>query len=72
MAIIHGSHFDPQTFNSLHISIGYESLAELATYPSKHLAQSTHYLTKEDKDDWENLPGIWGYPSRLDMLKQDL
>jgi len=32
--------------------LDYESLAEAAQLtPGEHLAQSTHYLTEEDKDD---------------------
>jgi len=38
----------------------------------KHLAQSTHYLTKEDKDDWENLPEFGPTLLDWDMFKQDL
>src|SRR5882724_7056827 len=48
---------------------GYESLAEAAQLtPSECLAQSTCYLTGEDKDDWENLPE-YDAISRLDCFQ---
>src|SRR5882724_6251794 len=41
---------------SAHIFSDYASLAKVAQLtPGKHLAQSTHYLTEEDKYDWANL-----------------
>ena len=51
-------HFDPKNPSTLCTYISdYKSLAEAAQLmPAERLTQSTRYLTKEDKDDWENLP----------------
>ena len=38
----------------------------------KHLAQSTCYLTEEDKDDWENLPEFQDILPDWDTFKQAL
>ena len=50
--------FNPQNPSTLYMYLSdYESLAEVVQLtPGKCLAQYTHYLTKEDKDEWENLP----------------
>src|SRR5882724_6319251 len=51
----------PSTLNT-YLS-DYESLAEAAQLgPEEHLAQSTRYLTGEDKEDWENLPEFEATP----------
>jgi len=48
-------------------------LAEAAQLtPGKCLAQSTHYLTEEDKDDWENLPEFNATPLDWDAFKEAL
>src|SRR5882672_5176625 len=50
-------HFDSKTPSTLCMYLSdYESLAEAAQLtPGECLSHSTHYLDKEDKDDWENL-----------------
>ena len=40
--------------------------------PEEHLAQSTHYLTGEDKDDWENLPEFEAMPPNWIMFNEAL
>jgi len=49
--------FDSKTPSTLGTYLSdYKSLAEAAQLsPEEHLAQSTHYLTEEDKEDWEIL-----------------
>jgi len=50
--------FNPKNPSTLCMYLSdYKSLAEVVQLtPGKCLAQSTHYLTEGDKDDWENLP----------------
>jgi len=51
----------------------YGSLAKVAQLTlAEHLTQSTHYLTKEDKDDWENLPEFRATLPDWDAFKQAL
>jgi len=53
--------------------LDYESLAEAAQLsPEEHLAQSTHYLTGEDKEDWENLPEFEAMPPNWIIFKEAL
>jgi len=40
--------------------------------PCKQLAQSTHYLTEEDKYDWENLPEFNATLKDWDAFKEAL
>ena len=63
--------FDPQNPSTLcTYLLDYESLAEAAQLTlAEHPAQSTCYLTKEDKDDWENLPEFWATLPDWDPLK---
>ena len=51
-------HFDSKTPLTLcTYLLDYESLAEAAWLsPDEQLTQSTCYLNREDKDNWENLP----------------
>jgi len=64
-------HFDPKNSSTLCMYLlDYEPLAKAAQLTlAERLAQSTQYLTKEDKDDWENLPEFRGYISRLGCLQ---
>ena len=53
--------------------LDYESLTEAVQLTlGKHLAQSTHYLTKEDKDDWENLSEFGATLPAWDAFEQAL
>src|SRR5882724_2479025 len=65
-------HFDHKNPSTLCTYLwDYESLAKAAQLtPGKHLAQSTCYLTKEDKDDWENLPEFVDTFPDWDAFKQ--
>src|SRR5882724_11027723 len=67
-------HFNPKNPSTLCTYLSdYESLAGAAQLtPAKHLAQSTQYLTKEDKDDWENLPEFVDTFPDWDAFKQAL
>src|SRR5882724_7734666 len=67
-------HFDPKNPSTLCTYISdYESLAEAAQLTlAERLAQSTHYLTGEDKDDWENLPEFGATIPDWDTFKQAL
>jgi len=52
-------HFDPQTLQlSAHIYWIMSHWLNWQLTPGKHLAQSTHYLTKEDKDDWRTYQNL--------------
>src|SRR5882724_2074870 len=66
--------FDPQNPSTLCTYLSdYESLAGAAQLTlAECLAQSTRYLTKEDKDDWENLPEFTDTFPDWDMFKQAL
>src|SRR5882724_1630808 len=66
--------FDPKNTPTLYTYISdYESLAEAAQLmPAERLAQSTHYLTEEDKDDWENLPEFEATFPDWDAFKEAL
>jgi len=51
----------------------YESLAKVAQLTlGEHLAQSTCYITEEDKDDWENLLELEANLPDWDIFKQAL
>src|SRR5882724_27268 len=67
-------HFDPKNSSTLCTYISdYELLAKAAQLtPAKQLAQSTCYLTKEDKDDWENLPEFEATFPDWDAFKEAL
>jgi len=53
--------------------LDYESLGKAAQLTlAKHLAQSTQYITEEDKDDWENLPEFVDTFPDWDAFKQAL
>src|SRR5882724_3147751 len=67
-------HFDPKNTSTLCTYIlDYESLSEAAQLmPAEQLAQSTHYLTEEDKDDWENLPEFEATFPDWDTFKEAL
>ena len=67
-------HFNPQNPSTLCTYLSdYESLAEPAQLtPDECLAQSTCYLTEEDKDDWENSPEFGATHLDWDMFKQAL
>jgi len=74
MAITYGPHFNPKNPSTLCTYIlDYEALAKAVQLtPGEHLAQSMHYLTKEDKDDWENLSEFEATLPDWDTVKQDL
>src|SRR5882724_6047978 len=67
-------HFYPKNPSTLCTYISdYESLAEVAQLmPAKRLAQSTRYLTEEDKDDWENLSEFEATFQDWDAFKEAL
>src|SRR5882672_4913161 len=67
-------HFDSKAPSTLCTYLSdYESLAEAAQLtPGERLSQSTHYLTKEDKDDWENLPEFEASPPDWAAFKEAL
>jgi len=74
MAILHCSPLQLQTPSILGTYLSdYESLDE-ATHLTlgKYLAQSTCYLTEEDKDDWDNLPKFNATPPDWDAFKEAL
>ena len=51
----------------------YESLGKAVQLtPGEDLSQSTHYLTKEDKDHWENLPEFEATLLAWDTFKEAL
>src|SRR5882724_4038699 len=66
--------FDPQNPSTLVTYLSnYESLAESAQLtPGRRLAQSTCYLTKEDKSDWQNLPEFIATLQDWDAFKEAL
>src|SRR5882724_5169140 len=66
--------FDPQNPSTLITYLSdYKSLAESAQLtPGKRLAQSTCYLAKEDKSDWENLPEFIATLQDWDAFKEAL
>src|SRR5882724_5202382 len=66
--------FDPKNPSTLCMYLSdYESLAGAAQLtPAERLAQSTRYLTEEDKDDWENLPEFTDTFPDWDTFKQAL
>src|SRR5882724_8054597 len=66
--------FNPKNPSTLCMYLSaYESLAEAAQLtPAECLAQSTQYLTEEDKDDWENLPEFVDTFPDWDRFKQAL
>jgi len=66
--------FDPKNPSTLcTYLLNYESLAKVVQlFLGKCLAQSTCYLTKEDKDDWENLPEFEAMLPDLDVFKEVL
>src|SRR5882724_4674314 len=66
--------FDPQNPSTLVTYLSdYESLAESAQLtPGEQLAQSTRYLAKEDKSDWENLPKFISTLQNWDSFKEAL
>src|SRR5882724_4888130 len=66
--------FDPKNPSTLCTYISdYESLVEAAQLMlAERLAQSTHYLTEEDKDDWENLPEFEATFTDWDAFKEAL
>src|SRR5882724_2984908 len=67
-------HFNPKNPSTLcTYLLDYESLAKAAQLtPAKCFAQSTQYLTEEDKYDWENLPEFVDTFPDWDTLKQAL
>src|SRR5882724_4964044 len=67
-------HFNPKNPSTLCMYLSdYESLAEAAQLTlAECFAQSTQYLTEEDKDDWENLPEFVDTFLDWDAFKQAL
>src|SRR5467141_4765325 len=67
-------HFDSKAPSTLCTYIlDYDSLSEAAQLtPGECLSQSTHYLTEEDKDDWENLPEFEASPPDWAAFKEAL
>src|SRR5882724_184058 len=45
---------------------------DILTTPAEHFAQSTRYLTEEEKDDWENQPEFVDTFPDWDTFKQAL
>src|SRR5882724_1873629 len=66
--------FDPKNPSTLCMYLSdYESLAKAVQLTlGECLAQSTCYLTEEDKDDWENLPEFGATHPDWDTFKQAL
>jgi len=64
-------HFNPKkSLNPRYLPSDYESLAESAQLTQgEQLAQSTHYLTEEDKSDWQNLPEFIATLQNWDTFK---
>src|SRR5882724_9222729 len=67
-------HFNPQNPSTLVTYLSdYQSLAKSAQLtPGKRLAQSTRYLAKEDKSDWQNLPEFIATLQDWDPFKEAL
>src|SRR5882724_1138149 len=67
-------HFDLENPSTLVTYLyDYESLAKSAQLTlGERLAQSTCYLTKEDKSDWENLPEFITTLQNWDAFKEAL
>jgi len=67
-------HFNPKNPSTLCMYLSdFESLAEAVHLSlGECLAQSMHYLTKEDKDDWENISEFEATLPDWDAFKQSL
>ena len=65
-------HFNSKTPSILGTYLSdYEFLAEAAQLdPEEYLVQSTHYLTGEDKEDWENLLEVEAMPPNWILFKE--
>ncbi len=66
--------FDPENHSTLVVYLlDYELAAEAAHLtPAERLSQSTRYLGKQEKEDWESLPEFHATPPDWDAFKEAL
>jgi len=66
--------FDPENHSTLKVYLSdYELAAEAAhLMPAERLSQSTRYLGKQEKEDWESLPEFHSTPPDWDAFKEAL
>src|SRR6266481_9837218 len=66
--------FDPENYSTLEVYLlDYELVAKAAHLtPAERLSQSTQYLGKQEKEDWESLPEFHAMPPDWDAFKEAL
>ena len=66
--------FYPENHSILEVYLmDYKMAADAAHLtPAERLAQATHYLGKQEKEDWESLPEFHATPPDWDTFKEAL